>query len=694
VVCGAWNFDIGDLVPLALPGAFIPHDQHDPAGKPFNLTKATIRGVESQGMICSGKELGLSDDGKGIMILSKDYKLGETFAPKGGEAYLDISVPANRPDLLGYMGVAREIFAFTDSKLSMAKPRIELEKFKPKVIKVNISSEKLCSRYIAVRLSGIEVKPSPEFIQNRLRLSGHRPINNVVDITNYVMLETGQPLHAFDAGKINGPINVRPAYVNEKIITLDGVERTLNQQNLVIADGKRAIGIAGVMGGANSAIDEFTGEIILEAANFDAASIRKTSRELGLRTDASIRYEKSLPLGLTDFAAAYAVELLMKSAGAKPLETVKTGVRIPPPRKINVSAEKIEKLLGYRIEVTEQKRILTRLGLTVAGTKDAYTVTVPFMRTDIVIWQDVAEELARFVGVNKIDEEPANIIPSLEMTSPLVDIRQQAAELLMGMGYSEIYTYSFVSEKDLENWNIEKKIVIEVANPQSLDQQYMRPNLLPNMLKVADQNRRFASSGDYFEIGNIYWREDRDIIEKTYLGLVSFDKDYPSMQVSSAFQELCNRLNVHPVIDQESEQIATIKFGKNIVGRIGRLDVGDLKWVGVHLDFEEFIKHIKPKTFEPIIRYPARELDVAAWARKDLSWSKVEDVIRSVGSKLIQKIELFDVYTGKNVPMNKKSMAFRITYQSPVKTLTDDEVARVHAEVLKELKARLNLEVR
>lgn len=278
VVCGAWNFDVDAIVPLALPGAAIPHDQHDPEGKPFILGKATIRGIESQGMICSGKELGLSDDGKGIMILSeKDHKLGSTFAEKGGEIYFDISLPANRPDLLGYQGIAREIAALHNTKLNIYTPKIKLNKFKPKTLKVNIASEKLCPRYIAVRLANIEVGPSPDFIQERIKLSGHNPINNVVDITNYVMLEMGQPMHAFDAAKIQLPIHVRAAYLNEKIQTLDGTERKLTSQNLVIADGKHAIGVAGVIGGENSMIDEFTSQIILEVANFDSVSIRKTS---------------------------------------------------------------------------------------------------------------------------------------------------------------------------------------------------------------------------------------------------------------------------------------------------------------------------------------------------------------------------------------------------------------------------------
>jgi phenylalanyl-tRNA synthetase beta chain len=694
VVCGAWNFEVGAIVPLALPGATIPHDQHDAEGKSFTLGKATIRGIESQGMICSGKELGISSDGKGILLLTNDYKLGEIFAPKGGEAFFDISIPANRPDLLGYHGVAREISALTNSKLNIAEPKIKFIKFKPKLLKVNIASEKLCPRYIAVKLSGIEVGPSPQFIQNRIKLSGHRPINNVVDITNYVMLEMGQPMHAFNANKIQLPIHVRSAYLNEKIKTLDGVERKLSPQNLVIADSRLAIGIAGVIGGETSMIDELTKEIILEVANFDSVSIRKTSRELGLRTDASVRYEKSLPIELTEHAAAYAVELLIKYAGAKPVEYVRAGGRLSLTKKISVDSKKITNLLGIQIDAPRQKQILAKFGFKVTGAKDNYTVTAPYYRSDVTIWQDLAEEIARFEGLDQIDPVATQLSPSFEMTNPLVDKRAKTAEILLGLGFSETYNYSFISETDLDTWGINKKEAVRVSNPMSTDQQYMRPNILINLYKTAEHNSHIENNGNYFEIGNIYWVEEKKIIQKTYLGLLCFDKEFPASKIAGSILELAKRLGIELSIAQDSEQLAEIKIGKEVIGMIGRINVGELKWVGVHLDFEEFIKHISPKTFQPIIKYPTKELDVAVWARRDLPWSKVLEIIRSVDSPLIQKVELFDVYTGSGVPAHRKSIAFRIVYQSKDKTLTDEEVMPVHEGVLKELKARLNLEVR
>lgn len=696
VVCGAWNFDVGAVVPLALPGATIPHDQHDPEGKAFVLGKATIRGVESQGMICSGKELGLTDDGRGIMLLGREHKVGETFTAKGGEVYLDISTPANRPDVLGYFGIAREISALTGSKLAFREPRNDLSKLRAKTLKVNIASSKLCSRYLAVKLGNLEVGPSPQFIQDRLRLSGHRPINNVVDITNYVMLETGQPLHAFDSSKVLGSINIRPAYVNEKITTLDTAQRTLSPSNLVIADSKHAVAIAGVMGGASSMIDAFTNEIILESANFDAVSVRKTSRELNLRTDASARFEKSLPPALADAAATYAVELFIKFAGATPLEFVMAGGKLPPQKKIHADAGKINSLLGTKLPAAEQKKILGRLGFEVKTQKksEALTVTVPYWRTDAALWQDLAEEIARFQGLDYIDSTPPKLAPSDFLSDPNLDLERSASGILASLGYSQIYTYSFVTEKDLKSWDIEHKIVVEVANPLTPDQQYMRPNILVTMMKAAEYNSRLQASGNYFEFGHIYWKDGKQILEKNYLGIIGYDKDYPAMKAVSALEELGNRLRVKFTIEQDSEQLATIKIDKTVVGHIGHVPVGDFKWVGVHLDFEEFIRHIAPKEFEGIIKYPAISRDVAVWARVDLPWGKVEQLVRSMNHEIIRSVELFDIYSGKNAPRYKKSMAFRIVYQSPQRTLTEPEVEAIHTQVLKELKARLNLEVR
>ena len=694
VVCGAWNFEAGAIVALALPGALIPHNQHDPSGAPFTLGKATIRGVESQGMICSAKELGLSEDGKGILLLDETYKLGNEFSSKSSEIFFDISAPANRPDLLGYLGIAREIAALTGSGLNFKPPKIKLDKLRSKILKVNIANEKLCPRYIGVRLANIQIGPSPEFIQKRIKLAGHKPINNVVDITNYVMLLCGQPLHAFDAAKLQTPIHVRNAYLNEKIKTLDGVDRQLNPQNLVIADGRNAVAVAGVIGGANSMVDEFTSEVILEAANFDSVSVRRTARELGLRTDASSRFEKSLPIGLTDFAAAYATELLVAYANAKPIEAVRAGTRIPVAKKISLNPDQVNSLLGTSISAQTQKEILNKFGFKLTGSK-TLSVSVPYDRPDVSIWQDLAEEIARYEGLDKVDPVPAGVIPSFEMNNPVVDLRSQAALVLTGLGYSEVYTYSFVSEKDLSIWDIEKKIAVKVANPLSSDQEYMRPNLLMNVMKAADHNSRYSAAGNYFEISNIYWKEDGELIEKTYLAMMSFDRDYPTLKLTSSFVELATRFNVAGMeIVQESEQLAAVKFGKETIGHIGRVSVGELKWVGVHLDFEAFIKHIQPKTFTPIIKYPKKEIDIAVWARRDLEFAKIVQIIKSLKSEIIQNIELLEIYTGKNVPMHKKSITFRIVYQSPVKTLKDTEVDAVQSAILKELKARLNLEVR
>lgn len=691
VVCGASNFETGAIVLLALPGALIPHNQHDSEGKPFTLSKATIRGIESQGMICSAKELGLGDDGSGILVLDETkYTLGEFFSDKSGKnESLEISIPANRPDLLSYKGVAREIAALSGKMFKDAQPKLKLEKLKAKILKVRISEPKLCSRYIAVRLSSVRVGQSPSFIQNRLKESGLRPINNVVDITNYVMLELGQPLHAFDANNVVGGINVRRAYLNETIKTLDGVERKLSSENLVIADQKKALAIAGVIGGEFSGITQNTSEIILESANFNAVSIRQTSKKLGIRTDASARFEKSLPLEFANAAVAYAVELLAKYANAKPLENVQAGGN---QKNINIKLEsaKINELLGEKISEKEQKKILGRLGFKIKGV----LVDVPYWRADVKIWQDLAEEISRLKGLDTFPNHPISSTAAAKISEFFSETRNSLEDLVAGLGFDQIYTYSFISERDLSRWGIDKNCAIEIANPLSSDQQYLRTNLTINSLKIAEQNSRFVNSSDQFEIGNAYWKEGDSIFEKTYLHLLSYSKTkIPTERILGAINELFSRLDIETEISQSDEQSASVKIGGKLIGRIFTKNNSDIKWIAANFSLESIIESAKQKKYSTISRYPAKELDVSAMAKRTLPWESVKSFIEKF-NKLIKKVKLFDVYEGKNIPDDKKSLAFRIIYQADNRTLTDKEVNEIHNQLIKELETKFYLQVR
>lgn len=694
VVCGAWNFEAGAIVPLALPGAIIPHDQHDPEQKPFTLTKATIRGVESQGMICSGKELGISDDGNGILLLSENSTIGSTFGTRT-EAIFDISAPANRPDLAGYRGVAREITALTGTRLNLSTPK--LPKAKTGALKVSITSKNLCRKYLAVRLKQIKIGASPDFIQRRLKASGLRPINNIVDITNYVMLETGQPLHAFDAQKVAGTITVRTAKPGEHLITLDGIERELPVDSLVIADSEKPLAIAGVIGGLESGVTQNTTSIILESANFYNVSIRKTARAIGLRTDASWRFEKSLPLALTDEALALAVSLFSQYAEAVVSEIAAAGQLKLKPVKVPLLARDVSNLLGFNVPAPEQKKILMRYGFKVTGA-EKMTVTVPDWRPDVSIWQDLAEEIGRYIGINNIKPAPVNVLPSSHLADPFVVQRQETADILSRLDFSEIYTYSFVSAQDLKIWGVDPLSAVEVANPLSFDQQYMRTNLLVNDYKTAEFNGRFQDAGKYFDIGNVYWMENENIVEEAYLCLSAFARKGSQVKahevVAGAFLAMCEGLGITAELSQEDPESAKIEIGGKKIGYIMLRNSDDLSWSAVHVKFAGLWAEVKSRTYLPPSKYPAKELDISVLADSSLTWAEIERQVINLKIPLLRKIKLFDVYEGFKLPANKRSLSFRLTYQSEDRTLTDKEVNPVHEKLIQELTTKLNLTIR
>lgn len=697
IVCGAWNFEVGAIVALALPGAVIPETK-------TVLSKVMIRGIESQGMICSAKELSLGTEAGGIMLLDSKHKIGQAFSvmdqDRGSKIIFDISIPANRPDLISYRGVAWEIAALTGSKYKIKPLKSQISNLKSKLLKIRISEPSLCKQYVGLRMANIQISPSPKFIQDRLKLSGFRPINNVVDIANYVMLEVGQPLHAFDAAKIIGAINVRKAYVNETIKTLDGLDRKLNRDVLVIADNKKAIAIAGVIGGSESAVSIDTCEIILEAANFNSVSVRRTAKALGLRTDASTRFEKSLPINLAHQAAEYAAVLLTKYAGAKPLEYLSVGAKPTKKVVIEVDPIKVDALLGVKIPIVEQKKILSRFGFGIHPTRNKYHVTVPFWRPDVRVWQDLAEEIIRFKSLENIPVKQTSQINSSHLTDPRVDGREQVKDLLVGMGFNELYTYSFVSESDLNRWQINKRNVIEIANPLSEDQQYLRPNLALNVLKVAEQNTKEyddIKSGKYFEIGNIFWREQNKIFEQTYLFMLSFPKTQKRIEeFVGDFKQLAVVLGIEYEIKQHKEQLAEIIVADKSVGHIGTIsDVSGLEWIGVNLDFEEFIRNRKTPQYKRIVRFPSISMDSSILISEDISWIEIKKTIIAANQKLVSEIKLIEgSYQGKEVPPYKKSMTFRIIYQSEDRTLTNAEASQVHGQILETLKSKFSVRVR
>jgi len=668
VVCGAWNFDVGARVALALPGASIPHDQHDPEGKSFTLGKAKIRGIESQGMICSGKELGLTQDGDGIMLLDGSHKLGRDLVV--GDETLDVSSFANRPDLYSYLGVSREISALTKSPFN--EPKSASLPKPGKAVAIEIRNNRQCSHFSAVTLTGVRPGPSPEFIQRRLKASGLRARNILVDTTNYVMLLTGQPLHAYDAAQVKGGFVVRSAEDREKILCLDGVERTLTKDMLVIADQEKPLGIAGLIGGQASAVSDSTTDIILEAANFDAVSIRKTGRKLNVRTDASTRFEKSLPISFVQSGLEMAVAILEQHAGAKIKDYSQAGKQPVKPVTLTFTAAQVNGLLGMSVPAKDQKIILERFGFKVTGAA-AMKATVPSWRPDVHIWEDLAEEVVRASGVNSVPGIPPRTIFSSQMTDPLVDFAARVSDTLVGMGASEIYSYSFSAEGN--------QAALEIANPLNEDQRFMRTSILPNMAKTAELNSRYFDSGLYFEIGDIYRKGNGGYMEMTKLGLMAYSKaDFPSLALNGIITNLGKLLSAEITFSQHAESSADVMVNGKAVGTVETVPHPDLRIVGASLDMRTMLGLASQVQYQPIPRFPSKSLDTSIVIKEKTAWA---DVMRSAGTDpLLAAMELIDTYQGQGIPGGKKSLTIRLTWQAPDRTLTEKEASDANARIL------------
>ncbi|MEE8472538.1 MAG: phenylalanine--tRNA ligase subunit beta [Dehalococcoidia bacterium] len=507
VVCGAPNIQVGQRVPFARLGAELI-DGH--TGQKAKLKAATIRGVVSEGMACSEKELGISEDHEGILILPSDAPLGAPLAQFLGDTIFDLTLTPNRPDCLSVVGIARELAALTGQPLN--PPPTDYPEANLSVesgAAVEITDPDLCPRYCASLISGIKVAPSPSWLQDRLSASGMRPINNIVDVTNYVMLESGQPLHAFDMATIKGgKIIVRRARRSESIVTLDGAKRSLGPDMLVIADTERAVAIAGVMGGEETEVTPGTVSILLESANFDAANNRLTASSLRLRTEASIRFEKGLCPDLPEPALRRATRLILEVAGgeaARGILDAYPGRRPRPP--IPFSKQEVERVLGLSVGVKEIKAVLGRLGFEVrkGETPSGLMVHVPYWRSDIHLPADLVEEIARIIGYERI---PARLrVGDLAPQSPepLLDFRERLRDILAGCGLQEVVNYSLTSPERLQSAMVPSEPrPLELANPMTLEQKCLRTSLRPGILGTISQNRRHQDALMVFEIGKIY----------------------------------------------------------------------------------------------------------------------------------------------------------------------------------------------
>ncbi|MEE8194773.1 MAG: phenylalanine--tRNA ligase subunit beta [Dehalococcoidales bacterium] len=721
VVSGAPNLRLGDRVAFARVGAELI-DGH--SGQRVILESAKIRGVVSSGMVCSEKELGISDSYEGIMVLPPEAPVGAELADFLGETIFDLEVTPNRPDLLSVIGVAREVAALTGKSVSL--PELTYEASGAPIegqVSVEIAAPDLCPRYCASLISGIEVAESPEWLQQRLLASGMRPINNIVDATNYVMLEHGQPLHAFDYQKIKGKkIIVRRANSGEVMVSLDGEERTLSGDMLVIADAGRAIAVAGVMGGLNSEVSQGTTSILVESASFKPASIHYTSGRLRLVSEASMRFARAISPELTLPAIKRATQLILQLAGgraARGLIDVYPGEQ--PRQPILLSADGVKRLLGVEFSPQQIAGTLTSLGfeLKIASSSSEFLVTAPYWRSDIHLEVDLIEEVARVAGYDKIPAAmPGRSLPRQE-PEPILGLKKRLRQGLIGYGFQEVITYSLTGKEVLEKVLEPHPAPLRVANPMTAEQEYLRPSLRGGLLAALAANMRHEEGAiRLFEIGRVYLPRHNELpdepevlcglladsgLERSWHGRM---EPLDFFDAKGLLEGLLAQLGVPASFEEGSDgglypgRQAAVVVGGDRVGVVGELHPGvaeAFEISGAVYLFEMNLARLLPHTlgygvFQPIARFPAVVRDVALVVDAKVSHRQVLDIIK--GFPLVSEAALFDVYSGRQVPAGKKSLAYRLTYRSADHTLTDKEADRVQQQLLAKLSAELGASLR
>lgn len=725
VVCGAPNLKVGDKVPFAYVGARLI-DGH--SGKLEVLKPAKIRGVESAGMVCSEKELGISDRHEGIMVLPEDAPVGMSLTDYMGDVVFDIDITPNRADCLSVIGIAREVAALTGQKTHI--PEVVYEETGDPLedqITIEINAPDLCPRYAVTLIKKVTIAESPAWMQQRLLAAGMRPINNLVDVTNYVMLEYGQPLHSFDYEKIRAKkIIVRRASDYEPIITLDDNERELDSGMLVISDPMGAVAIAGVMGGANSEVTENTTSILLEAASFNPKSIHYTGRSLGIPSEACMRFERGISRELTLPALKRATQLLAELGGgevAKGIVDIYPGKLVQEP--ITLSTAAVKRCIGREYNLDEIANALELLGFDIKRDDSAgeVTATAPYWRTDVSIREDLIEEVARIIGY---DEIPTTMISEpipRHDPPPVVELKREITRLLAGAGLQEVVTYTMTSRYMINRITTgpaaDESTLIKVSNPMTADQEYMRPSLRMNLLTALESNRRFESGGiRIFEVGKVFIPRKDDLPEEREMlcGLIAgidIENSWHGEGRQSDFYDakgvieaLLDKFGIDaeyvPGKDyglHSSRQASVTVDGKEI-GVIGEVHPSVLEKFDIdepaylfEIDLPVLLEHtMDTRSFKALPRFPSVVRDMALIVDTGVVHTQIVEIIR--GFSLVVAVDIFDVYSGEQVPPGKKSLAYSVTYQSPDHTLTDKEVNRVQEQILKRLEKELGAVLR
>ncbi|PLX26971.1 phenylalanine--tRNA ligase subunit beta [Candidatus Parcubacteria bacterium] len=731
IVCGAPNIEVGQKVPVALVGAVMPNG--------MEIKKTKIRGEESCGMMCAEDELGLGDDHAGIMILDEKAKIGTDLSD-----YLDLDDViyevdnksiTNRPDLWGHYGMAREIATFLDKKLKVDASeydfsKIEVDK-KERKIKIKIEDKEKCPRYSAVSMGGIKIEPSPKWLQTKLIASGIRPISNIVDVTNYVMLELAQPMHAFDASKISDTkdikIVVRNAKKDEILKSLDGETRELDENDLVIASDKEAIAIAGVMGGEESEIDSSSTEIVLESANFNYLSVRKTGHKLALRSEASQRFEKSLDQSTCEQGLVRAVELIKKICPDAYVssEVADESTFSYKTKVLDIEIEWINKILGAEIETKEIERILTSLGFGLEIKDNIMNVSIPSWRAtkDVSIREDIAEEIARIYSYEKIEAK----MPVLEMNIPLEnesrDLDSKIRRILSGgPALSEVYNYSFVGEEQLKHLGVDFENYIRLANPISSTQTMLRQSLATNLFDNIKKNQARHEEIELFEIGSVYLNfdgqykkqvEEVDVLpaqEKRLAIVIAGKNTEVFMRVKSVLSFLLDSFDLQAEYTERETAFAwankiystEIRVAGKVLGFVNLLDEQKAKKIGLKksvavveislVDLLDVLNKQANKTYKQFDKFPPVVRDLAFVVSDKITYNDIKAKMENF-HQYIKEVELFDVYQGEEVGKDKKSLAFHINYVAE-KTLTGEEVDKIQTKLIKDLENNFEAKVR
>ena len=724
IVTGANNIKVNDIVPIAKDGAELPGGVKIKTGK--------LRGIESCGMMCSVGELGLDVNDypnqieHGIMILDKNLEkdLGKDIVEVLNlkEDIIDFEITPNRPDCLSIEGLGRETAVSLGKEFKNPRKNIDELKIEDKKeiegLTVDITAPDLCYRYIARVVKNVKVGPSPEWMVRRLKACGVRSINNIVDITNYVMLELGQPMHAFDINSIEGKhITVRRAKENEKIITLDEQERVLGEDNLVIADDKKAVAIAGVMGGLNSEIENDTKTVVFESAVFNGGSVRKTAKKVGLRTESSSRFEKGLSAENALRAINRAVELVELLGAGEPInEKIDVYPTKQKINKIKLDVDKINSLLGINISKEEMIEILNKLEIKVEND----VAIAPYFRMDLEFVADLAEEIVRFYGYDKLETTLIKADTTLGVRNKEQKIEKKIKEILVDSGFSEIYTYGFVSSGDLEKSKIKEEVIknaITIMNPLSDEYKLMRPTTIPSMMQILALNNNkknqnvklFDLSRSYRNVNNEVENDEVPLQENILtIGMYGDDLDFYTLKgiIENVLEvSNINRYEIEKETKNESYhpgRCANIKVGIDVIATLGEVhpevlgnyDIEKRAYLA-EVNVTKLVKYSKiNKKYVEVPKFPAVERDIAVIVDENVEVGQIEKIIVKKSKKLLESAKLFDIYRDEKIGENKKSVAFSLIFRNKNKSLSDEEINPIMEAIIAELEKQLGAELR